>query len=215
MVRSPPAAPPLALAGRASIMRVVVDLPNAITLAGATLAMIALVLVSRGMIEAALCCVLFAHLADSLDGLVARRREGRPADTARAGALLDTLADFLFAGVFPLILIVEVGQASLLSLGSGMLVCSAGMLRLARFDAIGLDRGKFIGLPLPHNVLVLAPAYLAAKEWFHPMLPLILAVVAIALAALHLSTLRVPKFSTRATWISAVYIAAMTLLLLR
>jgi CDP-diacylglycerol---serine O-phosphatidyltransferase len=214
MERSQHSPRPASPIGPLTIVGILADLPNAITFIGAVLSMTAITLVLAGSNGAALCFALWSHLADSLDGYTARRMTGRAGAMAQMGKMMDTLADFLAAAVFPLILLIRVADFSPLSLGSGMLICGAGILRLSYFDAVGLDRGRFVGVPLPHNIPVFALAYLLAQSALPAALPVILPIAAIAMAALHLSPLRIPKFSEKMIAISAIGFAIMTCLLL-
>jgi CDP-diacylglycerol--serine O-phosphatidyltransferase len=202
------------VAGPAAILGIVADLPNAITLTGALCAMVAITFALAGKPDAALSCVLWCHLTDSLDGLVARRMKIRSPIARETGKAMDMLADFLSAGIFPLVLLVMLADASPLSVIAGMLICSAGMLRLSYFDAVGMTGGRFVGLPLPHNILVLAFVYLLAREGLPEALGTLLATTAIVLTVLHVAPLRFAKFSVGAIAASAAYIAVMNWLLL-
>ncbi|SFB63589.1 CDP-diacylglycerol---serine O-phosphatidyltransferase [Rhizobium sp. NFR07] len=197
-----------------AVLEIVADLPNAITLTGALCAVVAITFALAGKPDAALSCVLWCHLTDSLDGLVARRMEMRSPIAQETGKAMDMLADFLSAGIFPLVLLVMLTGASPPSVIAGILICSAGMLRLSYFDAVGIAGGRFVGLPLPHNILVLALVYLLAREGLPQALGNLLATTAIVLTALHVAPLRFAKFSVGTIAASAAYIAVMNWLLL-
>ncbi|UIK14185.1 CDP-alcohol phosphatidyltransferase family protein (plasmid) [Rhizobium leguminosarum] len=128
---------------RQPIMGILLDPPNAITFVGALLAMSACAMAVMGKYNLALICVLWSHLADSLDGLVARRMQHRQPGMNDVGKAMDALGDFLSAGVFPLIFLASLGEAAPFPTFAGLLICAAGILRLSYFEAFGLSGGSF------------------------------------------------------------------------
>lgn len=198
---------------RQPIMGILLDPPNAITFVGALSAMSACAMAVMGEYNLALICVLWSHLADSLDGLVARRMHHRQSGMSDVGKAMDALGDFLSAGVFPLIFLASLGEAAPFPTFAGLLICAAGILRLSYFEAFGLSGGSFVGVPLPHNILVFALSYYLGSQIVADHLILLMGAVAVIMSGLHLSSIRFPKMNV--TWIalSAVFIAAMSALL--
>lgn len=176
--------------------------------------MAACVAVQKDAPTLALALVLWAHVADSLDGLLARNQPNRSPETQAIGKAMDALSDFLYSGAFPLILIVNVAGNSWLAVASGMLLCSAGILRLSYFEAHGLINGRFTGLPLPHNVFVIAAIY--------PLLQLLpthafnaaLCLVYVTLSILNVSSIRIPKMGVRSVIASVILAVFFNFILL-
>ena len=164
---------------RQPIMGILLDPPNAITFVGALLAMSACAMAVMGKYNLALICVLWSHLADSLDGLVARRMHHRQPGMSDVGKAMDALGDFLSAGVFPLIFLASLGEAAPFPTFAGLLICAAGILRLSYFEAFGLSGGSFVGVPLPHNILVFALSYYIGSQIVTDHLILLMGAVAV------------------------------------
>ncbi|WP_417766673.1 CDP-alcohol phosphatidyltransferase family protein [Stappia sp.] len=186
------------------------DIPNLITFAGALAAMAACYCALQREFNAALVLALWAHVADSLDGLAARRRPGRTASVKQLGKHLDSHADLLSGGAFPLVFLITAGNGEPVAVLGGFLLCAAGVLRLSYFDVHGLSSGAFVGLPLPHNALVLCSVYwfsLAAPEDFRPIL---LGISAILTAALHVLPIPFPKMNNTAILASVVLAIALS-----
>ncbi|MBY3469258.1 CDP-alcohol phosphatidyltransferase [Rhizobium laguerreae] len=198
---------------RQPIMGILLDPPNAITFAGALSAMFACAMAVMGHYNLALICVLWSHLADSLDGLVARRMRHRQSGMSDVGKAMDALGDFLSAGVFPLIFLASLGEAAPFPVFAGLLICAAGILRLSYFEAFGLSGGSFVGVPLPHNILAFALSYYLGSQIAADHLILLMGAVAVIMSGLHLSSIRFPKMNVTWIVISAVFITAMSALL--
>lgn len=142
------------------------DGPNLITVAGFSLSMIAIFFAIQHHYEYAMIAVLWAVVADWLDGWVAGRLASRPESRAVMGAQLDSFSDLISSGVVPAILVIAVGGHTKVAVAAGIFIGIAGMLRLSFFNVYGeTDDGRVLGLPLPHNILILALVFL-----FRPLL---------------------------------------------
>lgn len=170
-----------------------VDVPNLITLIGGFLAMIAIVLAMRGNFSGSLIIILWAHLADSYDGWAARKQVNRSPQMAAVGKQLDSMSDLLMAGAYPLVLLVALTDGNIIGMLSGFLLCVAGLLRLSFFNVHGLSDGGFSGLPLPHNVAILAFAYFSSAHLMPDHIGLVLTAVGIITSIAHISQIRFPK----------------------
>lgn len=126
----------------------------------------------------ALRALYFAHLLpvlgfafDALDGKVARWRGGG----SMLGQEMDSLADLISFGVAPATLAFTLGLRTPLDLAALLLFVSAGLARLARFNAtvalIPADAsGKskyFEGLPIPSSLLLTATMAFWVKQGWH------------------------------------------------
>jgi CDP-diacylglycerol---serine O-phosphatidyltransferase len=177
------------------MLRNLLDPANAITVVGLTCATTGIYALLLGRFELALAIVLWALLADHLDGIVASRTRNRDPEKSKIGKQLDSFTDLVSDAIFPAILVIQVNHASLLSLALAALLLIAGALRLSYFNTFGLSGSRFLGLPLSYDLPVLAILFLCRSAVPEGDFPTLVNSVMVALAALHVSTLRVPKTS--------------------
>ncbi|MDQ0471048.1 CDP-alcohol phosphatidyltransferase family protein [Labrys wisconsinensis] len=178
------------------MVRYLADPANAITAAGLLFSALGLHFALSGHLELAVATVLWAMLCDHLDGVVAVRTRNRAADTARIGKSLDGLADLLYGAIFPAIVVMQEGRQGLLASIAGAALVLAGALRLSYFSNFGLSSdGRFTGVPLSYDVPVLAVLFLVRGWLPADLFPPVLSLVFLALAILHVSSIRVPALS--------------------
>jgi CDP-diacylglycerol---serine O-phosphatidyltransferase len=175
------------------MIRQLVDPANAITAAGLVFSVIGISLAISGHLELAVATVLWALLADHLDGVVAQRTKGRAVETGQIGKSLDSLADLVSAGVFPAIVLIVVGSGSLLSVSGGVVLVLASALRLSYFNVFGSPGGRFIGVPTTYAVPLTAILFLVRPLVPGDVFPGLLAAALVALAISHVAPIRVPK----------------------
>ncbi len=179
------------------MIRYLADPANAVTTAGLLFSALGLDLALAHRPELAVAAVLWAMLADQLDGVVAKRTPGRSIEVATIGKALDGFADLLYGAVFPAVILMTMGGASSLSFLSGTALLLAGAIRLSYFSTFGLSSdGRFTGVPLSYDVPLLAIVFLV-----RPLLPAesfgaVLNFGFLALAALHVLLVRVPAPNT-------------------
>ncbi|UJR34114.1 hypothetical protein I4U23_021521 [Adineta vaga] len=142
--------------------------PNALTLGNLACGLFSLIMAMNGLHRFSALFIFIAAACDFFDGRVARML----GLTTKIGAQLDSLADVVSFGVAPTILAYSISQ------------CLAGAWRLARFN-VNPTEGHFIGLPIPAAGLTVA--FLAIFSYVSPL-------IMIALAALMVSKIDVPKF---------------------
>lgn len=188
------------------MVRYLVDPANAITGAGLMFAVFGLFAVLSGHLELGLAAVVWALLADHLDGIVAGRLRNRDPVKGKIGKQLDSFTDLVSDAVFPALLIMQLNERSVASLVLAMIVLLAGALRLSYFNSFGLTNGRFIGVPLSYDIPVLAVLFVA-----RPWLPadtfvLLVSAVMMTLAILHVLTVQVPR-ATGAVLIGIVVVS--------
>ena len=177
-----------------SMLSYLLDRPNLVTLSGLVFAVLAIWLALQGRPTDAMIAALWAVLADWYDGCVARRVRQRRPGASEVGRNLDSLADMVSSGVFPAVLLMTLAQGDALPSLAGGLLCLAGALRLSFFNAFGLlNDGRFVGMPLPHNILVLGPVYALSAGLAPSSAVTWLSVTVIVLAALNVAPIRFPK----------------------
>ncbi|GEC57886.1 MULTISPECIES: CDP-alcohol phosphatidyltransferase family protein [Bradyrhizobium] len=186
------------------MLRYLLDPANAITASGMILSGVALSLVTDGRIELAVAVALWAMLADHLDGIVARRIRNRSEAAATMGKSLDGFSDLIYGAVFPSIALLQLHGVTLLSAAVGTTLLVAGALRLSYFGITGLSTDRcFTGLPLSYDVPILALLVLAEPFVQQPLFSWLLPGTFATLAALHVSSIRVPA-PTRSMYIAIV-----------
>lgn len=180
-----------------TIVMAITDGPNLITFLGGLLAMLACVAAMTEAFGVSLALAMWAHVADSLDGWVARRQPQRNQTIRDIGRQMDSLADLLSSGAFPLVFLIAYSDGSAFAIAGGVCLCAAGLLRLSYFGVHGLNEGQFIGLPQPHNLLVLTLAFWILSA-FDQASPDLLGALALVTAFLHVAPFRFPKMSDAA-----------------
>jgi CDP-diacylglycerol--serine O-phosphatidyltransferase len=203
----------VAAGGGLIMLRYLIDPANAITGAGLMFAVLGLFAALSGHLELGLAAVVWALLADHLDGIVASRLRNRDPVKGQIGKHLDSFTDLVSDAVFPALLIMQLNERSVASLVLAMFVLLAGALRLSYFNSFGLTNGRFIGVPLSYDIPVLAVLFVA-RPWLPPeSFVVLINAVMLTLAVLHVLTIQVPR-ATGAALVSivAVSIAASVVL---
>lgn len=175
------------------MLRYMVDSANAITAAGLAFAVTGLYALLLGHLELGIAAVLWALLADHLDGIVAGRTLGRDPDKGKIGKQLDSFTDLVSDAVFPALLVIQLNHGSAASLGLAAILLSAGALRLSYFNSFGLSGGRFVGVPLSYDIPLLALLFVLRPWLPEDLFPTIVNSSLLVLAALHVSTISVPR----------------------
>jgi CDP-diacylglycerol---serine O-phosphatidyltransferase len=187
---------------RPSLERPVLLLPNGFTLASLFLGVFSIVAASRGDYARAGTYIVFAGVADALDGRIARATRTE----SRFGQELDSLVDAISFGLAPALIMFF---AVLNQQGWDWIFCfmfaMCAVIRLARFnvESAGRKQTTFQGLPSPAAGMTLATYYwfsqtplytqtmIANLPW-HQMLRYIM----LGLAFLMISNVRYAKVPT-------------------
>lgn len=191
-----------------NMVRQLADPANAITATGIVLSVIGIRIAMGGHPEWAVAIVLWALLADHLDGVVAVRTPGRAPETGKVGKNLDSLADLISAGIFPAVVALEINDNSWPALLCAGALVLASALRLAYFNVFGLADGRFVGVPTTYALPLLAVLFL-----LRPFVPAdafssVLCGALLLLAVLHVTPISVPP--TRGAMYAVVTAFAVT-----
>lgn len=132
-------------------------LPNLFTLINLSLGFFSILLSSQGNFSSAALLILFASIADFLDGFLAKKLNA----VSDLGKQLDSLSDMITFGVSPSILmyyfLLELPQTiSPYSNYLVVLIPIFSALRLAKFNIDANQDQNFEGLPTPANALFFA-----------------------------------------------------------
>jgi len=168
-------------------------LPNFFTALSAFLGVMSIIASSQGKFEKAFIYILFALVADGLDGRVARLTN----TTSKFGVEFDSLADIISFGAAPaMMLFFAIGEnyGRFGALISGLFVV-LGAIRLARFNVTTgeLDPRYFVGLPIPTAAVVLG-SWIMLDIKYQGHLNITILIGALFLAFLMVSNFRYPSF---------------------
>jgi len=181
--------------------RAIVVLPSAFTLGNLFFGIWAMVRASQGNFRWAGWFIVFAGVADMLDGRMARlSRTG-----TRFGAELDSLVDVISFGVAPAMIMyfLEFAEAGKFAWTLCFIYVAAVAVRLARYNitAAGSDKpGWFTGLPSPAAGMTLATYFAFSQTQWYQRFPEYLDLqrqglifLMLALSAMMLSTIKYPR----------------------
>jgi CDP-diacylglycerol--serine O-phosphatidyltransferase len=189
------------------ILRYLRDPANSITAFGHVCCATGLYLALRGRPELGIAVVLWAWIADHLDGIVARRmRERRTPEVAHFGKAFDGFADFTHGVLFPSVVLVQIAGTSPLTLPAVVALVLLGTTRLAYFDTFGLSTdGRFTGIPVSYNLPLLTALVLLRTSVPPEVFPHLACMAFLVLAGLHVtSAIRVPAIRERTFPLAAV-----------
>jgi len=196
---------------RGSIFAHAVDLANAVTLGGLLCALLGIYFAARGVFPAAMIALLWATFFDWFDGPIARRTRGRTDELRALGGQLDSLVDIVSSGVGPAILLLSIGEFSPWFIPGAFALVAAGVLRLSYFNVFGLeDESTYLGLPIDHNVIVLALVFLLEGQIGRPAFAIVLYTAIVMLAVLNVMPFRMPKVGGRWYYVFTVFVVSLT-----
>jgi len=187
------------------LQRGVIIVPSALTIANLFFGIWAIVSAATGAFERAAWLIVWAGLADMLDGRVARVTK----TGSRFGEELDSLVDAISFGVAPAFIIYHLFLADAeWSWVASFFYVTAAVIRLARFNVEQAGHAKvaFHGLPSPSSGMTLATFYPFSRTelfaqyfgaWAWPEIMTALMVLLGLLMMSHVLYPVVPKFGFR------------------
>lgn len=188
-----------------------------ITYVGAFAAVAGLLLaLTYGNIDYAFIGMIIADVCDMFDGKIARHMKDRKEIEKDFGVQIDSLADVVCFITIPAITLYffglrEVYQIILLAL---YVVC--GIIRLAYFNVAMSDKNKAItyyqGLPVPVSVPIFGIVWLLLK-FINFDATIVYTILVPIVGLLHISKLRIKKFTGLWFYISVTAIALLAIIL--
>jgi CDP-diacylglycerol---serine O-phosphatidyltransferase len=187
------------------LQRGIIIVPSALTLGNLFCGLWAVISASRGQFETAAWLIVWAAIADTIDGRVARYTQ----TGSRFGEELDSLVDAISFGVAPALIIYFLFlTGSQWGWVASFFYVTGAVIRLARFnvDQAGHAKVSFHGLPSPSSGMLLATFYPFSKTQFfqtyfaHWAWSTIMTTMLFVLALLMMSQILypvVPKFGFR------------------
>ncbi|MDA1186177.1 MAG: CDP-alcohol phosphatidyltransferase family protein [Acidobacteria bacterium] len=188
-----------------------VDAANLLTLSGLASSIAAITFALNAEYAAAGISLVLAIGFDNIDGPVAKRTHGRTDDDRAFGANLDTVADMVTAGVALGVVLLSYGGFGVAYYPGALVLGVAVAMRLSYFSVHGLDEASptYTGLPADLAVLAFAATMLLDGPMPLGAFRALLYGVAVVLAALMVSPLRVRKLTGR--WYYALTTVAVAL----
>lgn len=188
------------------------DLPNICSLIGLLCAVLGVYFAIKGYILLAIIGVLWAVLFDWLDGIIARKMEGRTEEQGVFGAQLDSMIDIVSFGILPAIILMSYGNYNVWFIPGAFVIVSSSAIRLSYFNVYGLiDSKTYKGLALDNNVLILAFLFVFESFFEHFTFSIIIYVLLMILSALNLSSVSTPKFGEKWIYVLVAYVVILTL----
>ena len=184
---------------RRAILGHLVDAANLLTLAGLASSLAAIAFALNAEYEAAAIGLVLAFVFDVVDGPVAKRLHGRSADDRAFGANLDSLADMAAAGVALGVVLLAYGEFGPAYVPGAVALGAAAAMRLSYFNVHGLDEASasYTGLPTDLAIIAFVAVMLLDAPLPRDAFQLLLYGAALALAALMVSPLPIPKLTGR------------------
>ncbi len=199
------------MSNRPTILSVVTDIPNIITLLGLSSGILGIYLALLGNFPAAIIAMLWAVLFDWYDGPVARRIPGRSDVQKAIGAKMDSLVDIVSLAICPAIILLSYGQFSAWFFPGALMIVVAGVVRLAYFDVFGVDDdGTIAGLSLDITALVVALVFLLERVLDHNSFAALLYTTIAVLSFLHVAPFRMHKMVGRWYYVVTAYVLILT-----
>ena len=180
-----------------TILSLWADWANLCTIAGVVSGLLGIYFAAQGRLQISAAMGVLAVILDCFDGPIARSTKNRPAHMSALGLQLDSLADAVCSGVGPAVLVLAVGNWNSFLLVPAALIVVAGVTRLAYFNVYGLSGGKFSGMPIFYNPVVVALVLIALWALAPGAAVGGAAVAGFAVAILNVAPFTVPKLRGR------------------
>ncbi len=187
------------------------DLPNICSLVGLLCAVLGIYYAILGNFPAAIIGMIWAVFFDWGDGIIARRMKGRTDEDRAFGGQLDSLIDIVSFGILPAVLLLSYGEFSPWFLPGAFLVVAACAIRLSYFNVFGLiDDSTYMGLSVDTNGIIIAFVFLFDGLMSQTIFSAILYSTCVVIAALNLSSVRIPKLTGRWFYVLTAYTLVLT-----
>lgn len=169
----------------------VYNLSVVLTYLGLCFSVIGMVLAFLGYVPAAVMCLILSGVCDLFDGTVARACK-RTEREKKFGIQIDSLADTVSFGVFPVVLGICMGFTSRMNIIIYIIYVLAAVIRLAYFNVLAEEKkllpkkaqeACYYGLPVTSIAIILPFTYnlniFLNTEVFSKAFPLVMFIVAI------------------------------------
>lgn len=149
-------------------------------------------------IREAMLCLIVCGILDMLDGPVARTKERD--DTEKSyGIQIDSLADIICFGVFPVIIGYSIGLTEPVHMALFSLYAVAALIRLGYFNVLAIEMQKnnernsfYLGLPVTSSSILIPITY-AASLFFGFSYAAVYPYLVLAILCAFLAKIKLPK----------------------
>jgi CDP-diacylglycerol---serine O-phosphatidyltransferase len=187
------------------------DKANLLTMAGLVSSVAGIYFAIKGSFAAAMIAMLWAIFFDWFDGPIARRSKDRSKTFGEFGAALDSLVDIVSFGVVPAVVLLSYGEFSPWFLPGAVALIAAGVIRLSYFNVFGLEGGStYVGLSLDINCFAFTFVFLFERLVDRDVFQWGIYAMSLVLAALNVSSMRMPKMDGIWYYVVAFYVFALT-----
>ena len=175
-----------------------------------------LLTLKTGNVDYSFVGMIIAAVCDMFDGKVARHIKNRSEEEKSFGVEIDSLADIVCFIAIPAFTVYLYGLKEWYQIIFLALYVVCGIIRLAYFNVAMSDKDKAIksyqGLPVPVSVLIFGLVWLLSKGIeFNPNLVYTILVPIVGI--LHISKIRIKKFTNNWFYISVCIIALIGIIL--
>lgn len=143
-------------------------------------------------------CLILCGICDGFDGPLARKLR-KEDDNKEIGVEIDSLADIIAFGVFPIVIFLTMGFKRVIDLVvySVFLIC--GLTRLAYYNTTTeVNKGFFVGVPITVSAILFPIVYLITKS------ECALVISMFVLAILYVSQFKIKKLDFKGKIIAAI-----------
>jgi len=175
---------------------------NAITLLGVICAITGMLLCFIGHPGFAAVLLAVSGICDGFDGYFAKKVR-KPHQSSEYGVELDSLADIVCAGVFPVILSMSLGFTKWYSLIIYVLFIMCGITRLTYYNVNSSDKNFFNGVPITVSAFLIPSVYFIFRnavesKWF--MIALMAAFLILSISYVTNVKIKKPTLQERTIW---------------
>ena len=176
---------------------------NIITLLGVVCAITGMLLCVVGKTGFAVVLLAISGICDGFDGYFAKKVR-KPNQSSEYGVELDSLADIVCAGVFPVVISMSLGFTKWYNLIIYILFIMCGITRLTYYNVNSSSKNYFNGVPITVSAFVIPAIYLIFRNTTtKPYLMIGLMVSLGLLSVLYVTTnvkIKKPTLEDRTIW---------------
>lgn len=164
---------------------------NVVTFFGIICSVIGISFGFKGKTEYSLILLIIAGICDAFDGTVARLNKDCSKDEGY-GIQIDSLADIICSGIFPVIICISMGFSRIVDIIVYSLFIIAGIIRLTYFNVnTKQNKNYFQGVPITVSTMILPILYVLTRSEIAFILSMLI------LSILFVSNIKIKKPNTK------------------
>lgn len=175
---------------------------NIITILGVVCAITGMLLCFIGKAGFAAVLLSVSGICDGFDGYFAKKVR-KPHQSSEYGVELDSLADIVCAGVFPVVLSMSLGFTKWYNLIAYVLFIMCGITRLAYYNVNSSSKDYFNGVPITVSAFLIPIIYLIfrnATSRIYLMIALMCSFLALSILYVTNVKIKKPSLEDRTIW---------------